>query len=766
MSNISEKIAGALDSARKEWDTRIGNKREQGNYMVTNMPSFLTSDHSWVGSLKEKLVKDEWVKAIETYINKSLEGRADNSDLIAEINTGLSDLGLEKIEDIEDMNEAVNASLAWLKDTNSSLGLGSKYKIEYEVTSAVPESSDSVVENNVEELEEKGENDVKEAKNTPDVICVSIKNEAGEVVYTNSTNVSKKSGTEDVENNAKANTPIVTDENAINFGRSLAGFHTYSSIDSSAIAKIFVDRDETLKEFERVMGVVEDTKAEFDKFLTEHKKEGTQSSISLEVKGFSSGESEETAPTVEGLTQDQQTLYNSLYKKQFIVSEIFSNQSVENANALVSLVRRSLVSNLRALKESYVTLDSMIQEEQKIVSNVDSIVDTLESKISELNTQEEVTGADQDAGQENSGEEQAEAVPAVNAESQKEESIKIINEQIDLVNRARDIRSSYIEFIDSIREIDQYAQFLSGMSESSTSTLTWTKSLFDSRRAIAKPMIAVALSAITAGAAAAIAPASAVLYTISVALSAYASGRFAAIYSMSRRHGVKMSDLHTNAMHYSSRVEVAATVIPVVASIVAPFALAANIATQVLSYCGSVAMRAVYSVAASVTVNAFEVSRDTANSPTPVDQSSFVARARETALNAERIPETVLNQVNNYLKSKKIELVQAANVVNDEGESTPGNLPDNVKSMNEIATKANQGNLEAKDFTTLKGLLKIDIKTDAQYTEIAKLPVLLKSLNSIQSLAKNQHTAFEARQRADQNSADERISFAHNISAQ
>jgi ABC-type multidrug transport system fused ATPase/permease subunit len=331
---------------------------------------------------------------------------------------------------------------------------------------------------------------------------------------------------------------------------------------------------------------------------------------------------------------------------------------------------------------------------------------------------------------------------------------KVFQEQLETIEELKSLGTAYKQFNQAVKDVDDYSLFINN--NAGETLRNWAKSLFDSRRAVQKPLVALALSAVTAGAGAIIAATSAIAYSVSIALAAYASGRFAAIYRVAQRHNVKMVDLHTNATYYSPRAEIAAAVIPVLASVVAPFVAAASVASQILSYCGTIALRAVYSAVASLTVNALEVQYDTNNSTKPVDPELFASTATQ-GVKMDSLRMDTLQKVNDTMKSMKACKVPGPTA--KEGEQAE-ELAKPVQDMNAIVDKMVEGKVDQEDITSIPRLVA-DAKDD-KFKSVAKLPQLMIQLTHIYNFAKRVESEGNARNIADDIAREERTAYAAN----
>ena len=147
------------------------------------------------------------------------------------------------------------------------------------------------------------------------------------------------------------------------------------------------------------------------------------------------------------------------------------------------------------------------------------------------------------------------------------------------------LRAKLIELTTRVEGAEKYTQMLE-QSRSATK-FQFAKNFLFEGRAITRPVIALAVAGIAtaAGALLASAVASSVAYSVATSLAAYAVSRSYVIYQTASRLNVKSHELpQTEMPSQSPLLEAAALAVPASVFVLAPYALAASIASRVALY--------------------------------------------------------------------------------------------------------------------------------------------------------------------------------------
>lgn len=281
------------------------------------------------------------------------------------------------------------------------------------------------------------------------------------------------------------------------------------------------------------------------------------------------------------------------------------------------------------------------------------------------------------------------------------------------------------------------------------------RSLVDSRRAVAKVFVATLLSAVTAGAASVItvAAAASVLNSVAVALAAYAAARLNSTFWIARRHAVSITDLHADALSNTDRVEIAAAVVPTAVALAAPYVFAASVATQVLSYCGTVALRAAYSVAASLGMSWNEISVNSKFSAVPVSSENYLNQAKQ---------DVRVNGVSDDSIKTSLKAFEGQNIGFTLDEKKPNEKVTQLFELLKEACENKTFNREKYDI-----LQKLSIKpNDKQFEGINKLHALLTWQSRVLTAIETYHVASRAKDLADEANRAERHAVAQGVAVQ
>ena len=461
----------------------------------------------------------------------------------------------------------------------------------------------------------------------------------------------------------------------------------------------------------------------------------------------------------------------AVFTKQ--AAELKAHHNVSAALAATKLNRDQLLSlfklydlakvdlDIVAFKAAADTLDAAFTAEKTAENTIAAAIKDLQDELKELDkpTEEKESKADSAGAANETTTAKSEEDLAKEKESKqaadkaKQDKKDLLLSQIGLYEKAKAWKAALKSYRKSLDKADAYSAWKNEMK--SASMLTWMRSLVDSRRAVAKVFVATLLSAVTAGAASVItvAAAASVLNSVAVALAAYAAARLHSTFWIARRHAVSITDLHADALSNTDRVEIAAAVVPTAVALAAPYVFAASVATQVLSYCGTVALRAAYSVAASLGMSWNEIAVNSKFSAVPVSSENYLNQAKQD-VRTNGVSEASIKTSLKAFKGQTIDFTV--------DEKNPNEIVAQLFTLLQAAI-ANK----TFDITNYKELKQLSIKpNDDQFKGINKLNALLTWQSRVLTAIETHHVASKAKDLADEANRAERHAVAQGVAVQ
>lgn len=759
-----------INTRDKAWKDLVKSERVQGASMIRQRPDLLSlEDKAWLDNEKDgyygKVLERKESDVIRAYIKQAFEHRPITSDAVDVINKGLVELGLPQLKNASSYDTKIDQALQWVKHSSAaaSLGQGFSLKISY-----------------IEPAEAKEvEGEVSSADRTEKTGVSIIIMKGGKEVYANDLAQSlqeKSSADEEAvsKDDAKEKTAeeLAAEKQAAADKGVAEKFACYIQTKLDALDLDVVK----VKAYVAAMSDAKATLAEYA--LASTKISGIESQIAKVAKVFGEKElpKKYTAPKSfrktgeevkvteftkpEGFDQEPNESLKQLEALHVMIekgveSTVFAGMTLESAAELVEVVRLSLISDFSAFKEEVNIASTIFTEnkthEDKLDAVLKDITDAQEQANKPVEPKSDADNADNGPSSPTAGE--ANGTADAEAKEALANKNKQFDEKIELLAKVRDLKQQIRAFSGRKSDVEQYRDDIKAMK--SASSFKWLRSLFDSRRAIAMPLIATVLAAVTAGAGALIASAyaSSIVYSVAASLAIYAAARFVSIMRISRFHDVKMSDLSVNALRYTSRLEIAATILPIATYVAAPFVFAGGIAAQVMAYCSSIAMRAVYAAISSLTVHQLEVSDNSNSAPQHFPSELFAPEVESSPVNASK---DVLESVQAAFKGSSVVNVEVKPA--EEGKELPTNVVDATK----VLAAARAGSIEEGQLLSIPTLLG-SIKPESEDLKgIEKIAALRTALLTINAKFKSVRHASETEAKASEADANAREHFYNN----
>lgn len=680
------KVIGALERYREDWRDLCGRETVQGSSLRGNLPTlFQKGRNNWLHEYDNEFEQQADAVTIQSFLENVIDDVASpiSSDDISVISAALAKMRISGFEKIEGYTQTSKKALSWVVNADESIkGLDhvDKVIINTKESSGVEE----------ETKEEKSDDNIKfeiklkllDSDAASDEFSQYLLGRASELMAV-------------VESQEKVITMLSDPQTVVDAYKAL---------------------QKQISRLERELAQMgkRSPKGDFNKIAI------NKGCKEMEAGQLSGSDLSEDSPSErQGDKEDGFSRKISSAR----VSDLFDGLDETQIFKLYSDSMAMLVGDFALLKAAFTNINKKFVKNIQQADKIDAILERLLTERSALN----------DSSTQPKGESDEESQSGLRDKSD------AITRKINMILSVKQFKKDVFNFAERKAQVTDYRTFLEGRKNKPFSGF---RSLFSGKVAVSRPVSALLLAGLTVAAATVAASAAtvAVLHSVAISLAMYSAQRLWAIRQISARHGVAMTDLSADAIHYSSRLEAAVTITPIIISGVAPVILPVKYAAQAAIYCGNVAMRSVYSAFASFFAQRGEIAFDRSNSRLSPGSAEIFGDKAERFNRQHVITQNELTEI-----LKKIDFSKVAKLLpsSDQNEG----LPTPIQNASHFVKEAQSGSVTPDLFSqlpsTISEIQALSSKSSKDFSE-KKIKQIVTCLQKIEQNVNSHRQLFKS----------------------